>query len=131
MTKSVMFRTIAGAALIGAPVTAGFAQVWVPGSEIAGHAVQVQANGVMNTVYFEPGGVARIQTAGGNVVPATWGVQGNQLCLSAGGSQECWAYNQPFQAGQQVTLTSTCGASQWMALSTAQPPSQIGQGERG
>ena len=131
MSKSVIFKAIAGAALIAAPATAGFAQAWMPGSEIAGHAVQVQANGVMNTVYFEPGGVARIQTAGGEVVPATWSASANQLCLSASGAQECWAYNQPFQAGQQMSMTSSCGTSQWMALSTAQPPMQMGQGERG
>lgn len=131
MTKGVIFRIFAGTALLGAPVTAGFAQTWVPGSEIAGHAVQVETNGVMNTVYFEPGGTARIQTPGGEAIPANWSVSGNQLCLSASGAQECWAYNQPFMAGQQVTLTSNCGASRWLPLSTAQPPTQAPLGERG
>ena len=131
MRKSMIFKAVAGAALLWAPLTAGFAQTWIPGSEIAGHAVQVESNGVMNTVYFEPGGVARIQTPGGNVVPATWSVGGNQLCLNAAGAQECWAYNQPFQAGQQAMMTSTCGASRWLPLSTAQPPTQVPMGERG
>ena len=132
MSKRVIFKAIAGTALLAAPLTAGLAQTWVPGSEIAGHAVQVETNGVMNTVYFEPGGVARIQTPGGNVVPATWSVQGNQLCLNASGAQECWPYTQAFRAGQQVTLTSTCQvASRWLPLSTAQPPMQAPAGERG
>ena len=131
MTKRVIFRTIAGAALLGAPLTAGFAQTWVPGSEIAGHAVQVETNGVMNTVYFEPGGTARIQTPGGEIVPANWSVAANQLCLNTSGAQECWNYTQAFQAGQQVSLTSSCGTSRWLPLSTAQPPSQMPMGERG
>ena len=132
MSKRVIFRIIAGTALLGAPLTAGLAQGWIPGSEIAGHAVQVEANGVMNTVYFEPGGTARIQTPGGNVVPATWAVSNNQLCLNAAGAQECWPYTQPFQAGQQMTLTSSCQiASRWLPLSTAQPPMQVPAGERG
>lgn len=131
MSKRMIFRTIAGAALLGAPLTAGFAQTWVPGSEIAGHSVQIERNGVMNTVTFEPGGTARIQTAGGNMVNANWSVSGNQLCLHASGAQECFAYNQAFQAGQQVTLTSSCGTSRWLPLSTAQPPMQAPMGERG
>ena len=131
MSKRVILRVIAGTALLGAPLTAGFAQTWIPGSEIAGHSVQVETNGVMNTVYFEPGGTARIQTAGGNMVQANWSVSGNQLCLNASGAQECWAYNTAFQAGQQVTMTSTCGTSRWLPLSTAQPPMQTPMGERG
>ena len=132
MSKRMIFRTMAGAALLGAPLTAVFAQSWVPGSEIAGHAVQVETNGVMNTVYFEPGGTARIQTPGGNVVPANWSVSANQICLSSSGAQECWPYSQPFQAGQQMTLTSSCQvASRWLPLSTAQPPMQAPAGERG
>lgn len=115
--------------MLGAPLTAGMAQ-WVPGAEIAGHSVQIEREGVMNTVYFEPGGVARIQTPGGNMVPANWSVSANQLCLSASGATECFAYNQPFQAGQQVMLSSSCGTSRWLPLSTAQPP-RMAPGERG
>lgn len=44
-----------------------------------------------------------------------------------------WPYNSPFQAGQPVTVTSSCNAtSTWLAQSTnapANPPSQ--RGERG
>lgn len=129
---SKIYKAIAGAALMATPLTAGVAQNWVPGSEIAGHAVQVETNGVLNTVYFEPGGVARIQTPGGNVVPATWSASNNNICLNASGAQECWPYAQPFRAGQQVMLTSSCQASsRWLPLSTAQPPMQQGAGERG
>ena len=47
--------------------------------------------------------------------------------------QECWPYAQPFQAGQPLSLTSSCNsASRWTALSTNMaPPAQVGAGERG
>lgn len=132
MSHCVILKAVAAAGLLAIPTTAGMSQAWVPGSEIAGHAVQVETNGVMNTVYFDPGGVARIQTAGGNSVPATWSVSNNQLCLSASGAQECWPYTQAFQAGQMMTLTSSCQvASRWTPLSTAQPPMEAPAGERG
>ena len=132
MSKRLICRMIAGTALMAAPLTAGFAQTWIPGSEIAGHSVQVETNGVMNTVMFQPGGVASIQTPGGNAVPATWSVSNNMLCLNASGAQECWPYTQPFQAGQQMTLTSSCQvASRWLPLSTSQPPMPAPVGERG
>ena len=50
-----------------------------------------------------------------------------------GAAQECWPYAQPFQAGQQLTLTSSCNAaSRWTALGTNQAaPMQSREGERG
>jgi hypothetical protein len=118
---------VAGAVLLAAPVTA-IAQ-WVPGSEIVGQSVQVETNGVVNTVTLDPGGAARITTANGNVVPGTWSASGGQLCLSASGGRECWPYTQAFQAGQQVTLVSSCNvASRWLASGTNQ---QAPRGERG
>ena len=129
----VITKAVIGSLLATAPV-AGFAQAgWVPGSEIIGQSVQVETNGVTNTVYFDPGGVARIQTPGGNIVPGTWSAANGQLCLSTGGPQECWGYAQPFQAGQQIAMTSSCNsASRWTALGTNQaPPVQQGAGERG
>jgi hypothetical protein len=131
MAGRVIRKAIVGALLAGAPV-AGIAQ-WAPGSEITGQSIQVETNGVTNTVFFDPGGVARIQTPGGNVVPATWSAADGQLCLSTGTARECWPYAQAFQAGQQVTLTSSCNAaSRWTALGTNQPPPvQQGLGERG
>jgi hypothetical protein len=52
---------------------------------------------------------------------------------SVAGQLLAYPYNAPFQAGQPVTVTSTCNAtSTWLAQSTnapANPPSQ--RGERG
>ena len=133
MGKREITKLAVGAVLLAAPV-AGFTQTgWAPGSELIGQSVQVETNGITNTVYFDPAGVARIQTPGGNSVPGTWTAANGQLCLTTGGAQECWPYAQPFQAGQQVTLTSSCNsASRWTALGTNQaPPVQQGAGERG
>ena len=133
MGKLEITKAIVGTLLVGAPV-AGFAQAgWVPGSEITGQSVQVETNGVTNTVFFDPGGVARIQTPSGKSVPGTWAAANGQLCLTTGAAQECWPYSRPFQAGQQITLTSSCNsASRWTALGTNQAaPVQQGAGERG
>jgi len=103
------------------------------GAEIVGQPIQVTTNGVTNTVYLDAGGAARIVTPGGNTVPATWTAANGQLCLSNGAAQECVPYAAPFQAGQPVTLTSSCGQSEtWLASSTNAPPPRAGQrGERG
>ena len=131
MVARVLTKSVTGILLLGAPMAA-IAQ-WAPGSEIAGQSIQVETNGVTNTVYFDAGGVARIQTPAGRIVPGTWSAADGQLCLSAGGPQECWPYAEPFQAGRQITLTSNCNAaSRWTALGTNQaPPTQQGLGERG
>ena len=131
MVTRVLTKAMAGILLLGAPAAA-FAQ-WAPGSEIVGQSVQVETNGVTNTVSFDAGGAARIQTPAGNIVPGTWSAANGQLCLSTGAAQECWPYSQPFQAGQQIALTSSCNAaSRWTALGTNQPPPvQQGAGERG
>lgn len=130
MTRLSFLAGIAGAALFATGASAQY----VPGSEIAGQTVQVETNGVINNVTFEPGGTARIATPSGNVIPASWTASGGQLCLSTGAAQECYPYNQPFQAGQSVTATSSCGAtSRWLANATNQPaaPQQRQAGERG
>jgi len=129
--KPSLLTAIAGAAVMSAPVAA-FAQ-WVPGSEIVGQTVQVQTNGVTNAVYLGPGGQATITTPGGNVIPASWTAANGQLCLNNGMAQTCWAYSSAFQAGQPMTMTSSCGTSTWLANSTNQPPppSQSPSGERG
>jgi hypothetical protein len=102
-------------------------------SEIVGQPVQVTTNGVTDTVVLNPGGQAAITSPGGTVVNGTWTVANNQLCLSNGTAQECWPYNAPFQAGQPLTLTSSCNAtSTWLAASTnAPPPPPEQRGERG
>ncbi|WP_118857428.1 hypothetical protein [Sphingomonas mesophila] len=111
--------------------SAAVAQNWTPGSEIVGQSVQVQTNGVTNTVYFDQGGAARIVSPNGNVVNGTWNAAGGQLCLNVGGANECWPYTQAFQAGQSVTLVSSCqSSSTWMANAT-NPPQAQNAGERG
>ena len=129
MTKFKISIGLAAAALL----TTGASAQWVPGSEISGQTLQVETNGVLNNISFDPGGVARITTPSGNVVPASWTANAGQLCLSTGGAQECFPYTQAFQAGQPVTATSSCGAtSRWLANATNQPPQQPQNlGERG
>ena len=115
----------AGMAAMVAPGSA-LAQMWTPGGEIVGQSVVVNTNGTVNTVYFDQGGVARIMTPNGTSVPGTWTAANQQLCLDIGtGSAECWPYRSAFQAGQPVTLTSTCNVpSQWTANSTNLPEQQ-------
>jgi hypothetical protein len=128
MAGRLVSASISGLALLVVPVAAAHAQ-WMPGSEIVGQSVQVETNGVVNTVMFDAGGTARIMTPGGNVVPGTWNAANGQLCLSAGGGQECWPYQAPFQAGQPMTMVSSCNVtSRWLASSTNQPAPG---GERG
>ena len=126
----VVRAATAVALIIGVPGMA-LAQA-VPGSEIVGQPVTVTTNGVSNTVYLDPGGTARVMTPGGNTVAGTWSAANGQLCLSTGAAQECWPYASPFQAGQPVTLTSSCGSSStWLASSTNTPPASGQRGERG
>jgi hypothetical protein len=123
---------LAGAALLIAPASA-FAQ-WLPGSEIVGQTLQVETNGITNTVHFGPGGEATITTPGGRAIPASWTAANGQLCLHNGLAQECWAYASAFQAGQPMSLASSCGTSTWLASAVnAPPPPPIPdvQGERG
>jgi hypothetical protein len=131
--KSLYFvRAAMGLTLAVGVSGAAFAQ-GAPGSEIVGQPLTVTTNGVTNTVYLDPGGSARIMTPGGNTIPGTWTAANGQLCLSNGSAQECWPYASPFQAGQPVTLTSSCGSSSsWLASSTnTAPPAQGQRGERG
>lgn len=114
---------------IAALVTASAASAqWVPGMEITGQQVQVQTNGVMNTITFEPNGVARITSpTGATVVDATWTASAGKLCLQTSSTFDCYPYAAPFTANVPVDLRSDCNVlSRWTALSTAVPP-----GERG
>ena len=115
------------------PGTAFAQGAWAPGSEIIGQPIQVTTNGVTNTVTLSPGGQAQILTPAGSPVAGTWTAASGQLCLNNGAAQECWPYTGPFQAGQPLTLTSSCNAtSTWLAQATNQPPPVQGQkGERG
>ncbi|MCW3796974.1 hypothetical protein OMW55_04030 [Sphingomonas sp. BN140010] len=108
------------------------AQTWTPGSEIVGQSVQVETNGVVNTITFNGDGTAAIQTPSGRSVPATWTANGGRLCLTAGGGSECFPYARAFQAGQPVQATSSCGAtSRWLANGVNQPAQSRVAGERG
>jgi hypothetical protein len=95
---------------------------WIPGNEITGHSVRVEAQGVTNTVYFDPGGAARVVSDGGREYPGRWAVEGQSLCLEMAGARECWPYAAPSMAGQPVALNSTCGPSTWTAVSVMEPP---------
>jgi len=133
MKYGSFIATAAGLGFMVAPLAAVSAQMaWVPGAELVGQSAQVQTNGVVNTVYFDQGGVARIATPSGAQVQGRWAAANQQLCLEfAGANPECWPYQSAFQAGQAVTLTSTCQVtSQWVANNTNQPM-QARQGERG
>jgi hypothetical protein len=109
------------------------AQSWSPGSELVGQSVQVETNGVVNTVTFNADGTASIATPAGRAVPANWTATGGKLCLTTGGNSECFPYTQAFQAGSPITATSSCGAtSRWLANAVNQPaPTQKPAGERG
>lgn len=110
------------------------AQSWTPGAEIVGQSIQVETNGVVNTVTFNADGTANIATPSGRAIPANWTATGGKLCLASGGSSECFPYTQAFQAGQPITATSSCGAtSRWLANAVNQPaaPTQKVAGERG
>jgi hypothetical protein len=114
---------------IVALVTASAASAqWMPGMEITGQQVQVQTNGTMNTITFEPNGVARISSpSGATVVDATWTANAGKLCLQTSSTFDCYPYAAPFTANVPVDLRSDCNVlSRWTALSTAVPP-----GERG
>lgn len=133
MKRSFVAKAFGGACLILAPLAAASAQMWVPGSEITGQSIQVETNGVVNTVYFDPGGVARIATPSGTMVQGGWSVANQMLCLEAGPNvRECWPYRSAFLAGQPVTLTSSCQVtSRWVANAVNQAPMQAPSGERG
>ena len=133
MKSWLVGRAAIGLTMMTAVPGIAYAQ-WTPGSEIVGQSVQVTTNGITNTVYLDPGGTARIVSPAGNTVPGTWTAANGQLCLSAGGPQECWPYAAPFQAGQPVTLTSSCNSSStWLAAATntPPPPPPVERGERG
>jgi hypothetical protein len=125
----------AGAAIgvmVAVPGTA-FAQAWTPGSEITSQPIQVTTNGVTDTVTLSPGGQATIASPGGTIVNGAWTAANGQLCLINGAAQECVPYAAPFQEGQPMTLTSSCGANEtWLAASTnARPPPPPASGQRG
>lgn len=133
MKSCILRRTAVALTAVAALPAAALAQpAWTPGAEIVGQPIQVTTNGTTNTVYLDAGGQLRIITPGGHTVPGTWTAANGQLCLGAGGVNECVPYSAPFQAAQPETLTSSCGATEtWLAQMTNQPPTQRTRGERG
>ena len=123
MKKSFVYAGL-GSILAGVLPSAAMAQpAWTPGAEVIGQPIKVTTNGVTNTVYLDPAGQLRILTPEGRTIPGTWTAANGQLCLAAGGPQECVPYAAPFQAGAAVRLTSSCGASEsWLAEATNSPP---------
>jgi len=131
MSKRLTASNLILAALVAVP-TAGLAQEWVPGTEIVGQSVVVETNGIANTVHFDAGGAARIVSPSGRLVIASWTAAKNNICLHTGAASECWPYQQAFQAGQRVTLTSNCQAvSNWLPNGTNAPPVKEVMQERG
>jgi hypothetical protein len=131
MRSSFATRAVIGVVIAAACGGTAFAQV-APGAEIIGQPIQVTTNGTTNTLYLDPGGTLRIMTPGGNTVPGTWTAANGQLCISNGTAQECVPYAAPFQAGQPLTLTSSCGASEtWLAQAVNAPPPPPVSGQRG
>lgn len=139
MFNPILMKIAVLGTALAVPLGAAAAQSWQAGQEIAGQTVQVQTNGVVNSVYFGSDGTATISGPGGVTVPATWSAGNNMLCLNANGARECWPYARPFQAGQQVALTSDCQqVSTFLAQMTNQPmpmqappPPPMSAGERG
>ena len=130
MKSSYLVRVAVG--LTAGAMLPGAAMAQAMGAEVVGQPIQVTTNGTTNTVYLDPGGQLRIVTPGGNTVPGTWTAANGQLCLGVGGAQECVPYASPFQAGQPLTLTSSCGATEtWLAQAINQAPAQGQRGERG
>jgi hypothetical protein len=131
MTRTGLLKVAFFGAAAAVPMGSVAAQAWMPGSEIAGQTVQVQTNGVVNNITFNADGTATIMTPEGTSVPGTWSAANSMLCLSANGGQECWPYSQPFQAGQQVALTSSCQQVTTFMPQSTNPPAQRSSGERG
>src|SRR3954454_8319790 len=129
MKIGIVGRAAAGVTLMTVLPGVAFAQA---ATEIIGQPIQVTTNGVTNTVYLDAGGTARLLTPGGNTVAGTWTAANGQLCLSNGAAQEGWPYASAFQAGQSLTLTSSCGqTSTWLASATNAPPPPPPAGQRG
>ena len=135
MNKTSVAAALGGAMLVSLALPqAASAQMWTPtGAEITGHAVRVETGGQTNTVHFDPGGTARIETQSGRMVDGRWFVENQNLCLQTSAARECWPYRAAFQAGQPMDLTSSCAiTSRWTPISTMQPmPTQQRSGERG
>lgn len=88
----------------------GPAGVRVPGAELVGETLKLEAKGGQSSLmHFAPNGVVRAEFAGKST-SGNWVATNSQLCFSwAGMSRECWPYTAAFRRGQDVTLTSDKG----------------------
>jgi hypothetical protein len=122
----MILKIVTGAVALSSASIA--AAQWSPGMEIVGQEVQVQTNGVVNTISFQPNGVATIRSpSGATVVDANWTSDAGQLCLKTTNTFDCYPYRAPFTAQAPVDLISNCGVrSRWTALSTAVSPVERG-----
>lgn len=133
-----MRRYVLAAAAAAIPFlapSAASAQSMQPGAELHGQQVQVAAaNGDVNTLSFQPDGTVYISSTNGQSAQGNWSIVNNNMCITAGGARECWAYRAPFQAQQAMQMVSDCGATtSWTAMGVNQPqqPVQRRAGERG
>lgn len=105
------------------------------GDELRGQTVDmIFADGTRNSVFFGATGVATIANATGQSAKANWFMQGDQICLRAAATTECWNYSGPFVAGQTVSMTSSCDTtSSWTARNVNPPRERVApiMGERG
>jgi len=134
MKSAAVAQLAVGAAIAALLSSAALARpAWTPAAEILDQPVKVTTNGITNTLTLGPDGRATIASPGGYIVNGTWSAPNGRLCLSNGMAQECWPYDAPFQAGQPVTLKSSCDAiSIWLAaITNAPPPPPAQSGERG
>lgn len=131
MKKTAIAAALGSAFMMATFATPASAQSWMPGNELRGHAVNIETNGVVNTVNFDADGTARILSATGQEVQGRWFTENQMICLQSATARECWPYQQAFQAGQPVTLTSDCAStSRWTPISTQQQAMPT-SGERG
>lgn len=134
MRKTITAAVVGSAIAFAAPA---MAQMAPTGQELRGHTVDVLfADGARNAVYFAPNGTATITGPSGVRAAGTWAVRNNNLCLDVSGATECWTYARRFEAGDTMTLKSSCDAvSQWTARSVNAAPAPaaapVMQGERG
>ena len=130
--KSIAPRAIVGLAAALTLPTAASAQAWTPASEVVGQPIQVTTNGVTDTVTLNPGGQVQIVRPVERSFPVR-GLRPMVSFASAPAAAECFPYSAPFQAGQPVTVTSSCNAtSTWLAASDQSAAgSGAGRGERG
>ncbi|HEY8591352.1 MAG TPA: hypothetical protein VIL42_00630 [Sphingomicrobium sp.] len=116
------------AAVAALSIASAAAAQWKPGMEIVGQQVQVQTNGILNTITFDAGGTAHISSpSGATVVDATWTANAGKLCLQTASTFDCYPYRAPFTARAPVDLISDCGVrSTWTVMTTAVAPFERG-----